>query len=69
MSHHFQEILEYAGLNAASWIFVFLTFRWDIFIPPPERIIEWSIGLLVGVSIVVLNLVKFINEYRKKNDK
>ena len=61
---HIQELAEYTGLNVASVTFLALTFRWDMLIPPPDRIVEWSIGLMVGVSILVLNIAKLVKLYQ-----
>jgi hypothetical protein len=66
---HIQELAEYTGLNIASVTFLALTFRWDMLIPPPDRIVEWSVGLMVGVSILVLNIAKLIKLYYDTKNK
>ena len=68
MSTQIEDYLELAGLNIASGLFMLATFRWEVFIPSPDRIIEWSIGLLVGVSIIVLNIIKAVNAYKNKKN-
>jgi len=32
-------------------------------IPPPERIVEWVVGLTVGLTIIVLNVAKLVKIY------
>ena len=66
---HIQELAEYTGLNIASVTFLALTFRWDMLIPPPDRIVEWSVGLMVGVSILVLNIAKLVKLYYDAKNK
>lgn len=58
MSHN--EVIETAAANVASWLFVLTTFHWSALIPPSDRIVEWSMGLLVGVSILTYNAVKTV---------
>jgi hypothetical protein len=58
-----QELAEYTGLNIASSLFLAATFRWDMLIPPPERIVEWVVGLTVGLTIIVLNVAKLVKIY------
>ena len=54
---------ELAGLNVASGLFMLATFRWDVLIPPPERLVEWAVGLTVGLTIIILNIAKLIKLY------
>lgn len=68
MSAQFEDIIELAGLNVASGLFMLATFRWDVLIPPPERIVEWAVGLTVGLTIIILNVVKIINAYKNKRN-
>ena len=58
-----QELAEYTGLNIASTLFLAFTFRWDMLIPPPERIVEWAVGLAVGLTIIALNVAKLVKLY------
>jgi hypothetical protein len=39
MSARFEDLIELAGLNLASGLFMLATFRWDVLIPPPERLV------------------------------
>jgi hypothetical protein len=68
MSARFEDLIELAGLNVASGLFMLATFRWDVLIPPPERIVEWAVGLTVGFTIIILNVVKIINAYKNKRN-
>jgi hypothetical protein len=68
MSAQIEDYLELIGLNIASGMFMLATFHWETFIPAPDRIIEWSVGLMVGVSIIVLNIVKAVNAYKTKKN-
>lgn len=63
MSARFEDLIELAGLNVASGLFMLATFRWDVLIPPPERIVEWAVGLTVGLTIIILNIAKLIKLY------
>ena len=68
MSTQIEDYLELAGLNVASGLFMLATFRWEALIPSPERIIEWSVGLMVGGSIITLNVIKAVNAYKNKKN-
>jgi hypothetical protein len=68
VSARFEDIIELAGLNVASGLFMLATFRWDVLIPPPERLVEWAVGLTVGLTIIILNVVKIINAYKNKRN-
>jgi hypothetical protein len=63
MSARFEDLIELAGLNVASGLFMLATFRWDVLIPPPDRILEWAVGLTVGLTIIILNIAKLIKLY------
>jgi len=63
MSAQFEDLIELAGLNVASGLFMLATFRWDVLIPPPERILEWAVGLTVGLTIIILNIAKLAKLY------
>ena len=63
MSARFEDLIELAGLIVASGLFMLATFRWDVLIPPPERIVEWAVGLTVGMTIIILNIAKLIKLY------
>jgi hypothetical protein len=63
MSARFEDLIELAGLNVASGLFMLATFRWDVLIPPPERILEWAVGLTVGLTIIILNIAKLVKLY------
>lgn len=63
MSARFEDLIELAGLNVASGLFMLATFRWDVLIPPPERIVEWAVGLTVGLTIIILNIAKLVKLY------
>jgi hypothetical protein len=63
MSARFEDLIELAGLNVASGLFMLATFRWDVLIPPPERIVEWAVGLTVGLTIIILNIAKLAKLY------
>jgi hypothetical protein len=63
MSARFEDLIELAGLNVASGLFMLATFRWDVLIPPPERLVEWAVGLTVGLTIIILNIAKLIKLY------
>ena len=63
MSARFEDFIELAGLNVASGLFMLATFRWDVLIPPPERIVEWAVGLTVGLTIIILNIAKLAKLY------
>jgi len=63
MSARFEDLIELAGLNLASGLFMLATFRWDVLIPPPERLVEWAVGLTVGLTIIILNIAKLIKLY------
>ena len=63
MSARFEDFIELAGLNVASGLFMLATFRWDVLIPPPERIVEWAVGLTVGLTIIILNIAKLVKLY------
>lgn len=68
MSARIEDLIELAGLNLASGLFMLATFRWEALIPSPDRIVEWSIGLMVGLTIIILNLVKIVKAYKNKRD-
>ena len=68
MSAQFEDLIEIAGLNVVSGLFMLATFKWEVLIPSPDRIIEWCIGLMVGVTIIVLNVVKIVNAYKNKRN-
>ena len=57
--HHFNwgEFTQWVGLNggALAWS---LHYHWWEFIPQPDNILEWMIGIMVGVSLVSLNATK-----------
>lgn len=63
MSARFEDLIELAGLNVASGLFMLATFRWDVLIPPPDRIVEWAVGLTVGLTIIILNIAKLAKLY------
>jgi hypothetical protein len=63
MSARFEDLIELAGLNVASGLFMLATFRWDVLIPPPERLVEWAVGLTVGLTIIILNIAKLVKLY------
>jgi hypothetical protein len=63
VSARFEDLIELAGLNVASGLFMLATFRWDVLIPPPERLVEWAVGLTVGLTIIILNIAKLIKLY------
>lgn len=63
MSAQFEDLIELAGLNVASGLFMLATFRWDVLIPPPDRIVEWAVGLTVGLTIIILNIAKLAKLY------
>ena len=63
MSARFEDLIELAGLNVASGLFMLATFRWDVLIPPPDRIVEWAVGLTVGLTIIILNIAKLVKLY------
>jgi len=63
VSARFEDLIELAGLNVASGLFMLATFRWDVLIPPPERLAEWAVGLTVGLTIIILNIAKLIKLY------
>lgn len=67
MSHN--EVIETAVANVASWLFVLTTFHWSALIPPSDRIVEWGIGLLVGLSILTYNVVKTIMLIKNRKHK
>ena len=64
-AHQANELLEYAGANIASTLFLLVTFRWHELIPGPDRLVEWGIGLTVGVSLIALNIIKGVKYYRE----
>jgi hypothetical protein len=63
VSARFEDLIELAGLNVASGLFMLATFRWDVLIPPPDRIVEWAVGLTVGLTIIILNIAKLAKLY------
>lgn len=67
MSHN--EVIETAVANVASWLFVLTTFHWSALIPPSDRIVEWGIGLLVGLSILTYNVVKTVMLIKNRKHK
>lgn len=64
-AHQANELLEYAGANIASTIFLLVTFRWHQLIPGPDRLVEWAVGLTVGVTLIALNIIKGVKYYRE----
>jgi len=57
--HHFNwgEFTQWVLLNggAVAWSF---HYHWWQLIPQPDHILEWMIGLMVGVSLMSLNATK-----------
>ncbi len=69
MTHHINEALEYATINAASVLFLFVTFRWHELIPPPDRLVEWGLGLAVGLSLLAVNIFKVYRLWQNRHKK
>ena len=68
---HTEDIVATATQNVISLSVIAATFRWSVFIPPPERMIEWMLGALVAVSILVYNIIRIIQaiKYKGRNRK
>jgi hypothetical protein len=73
LMHHWNwsEIYQFIGLNgvALAWS---AHYQWWELIPQPEHLLEWLVGLLVGVSLLSVNAVKvyyLISDKRKEKAK
>ena len=64
-AHQAQDLLGDIGVNAANTVFLIITFRWYELIPPTDRWIEWGLGLAVGISLLVYNIMGAIKRYRE----
>ena len=71
MNHHFNwsELWQWIGLNggAVAWS---AHYQWLEFVPAPDHIFEWVVGVLVGLSLMSLNATKLyymIADKRKEN--
>ena len=60
-----EETLEIVGTNAVSWFVVLATFNVNSMIPPPDRLIEWGVGLMVAASVVVFNVVRAYHYWKQ----
>lgn len=69
VTHPINEALEYATLNAANVLFLLVTFRWHELIPPPDRLLEWGLGMAVGVSLLAVNALKVYRLWQNKHRK
>jgi len=64
-----QEIIETAVTNIVSWTIVAATFNYSSLIPNPENLIQWTVGLMVGISVTAYNfmrLIQAVDDYREK---
>jgi hypothetical protein len=60
-----EETLEIVGTNAVSWFVVLATFNINSVIPPPDRLIEWCLGLMVAVSVVAFNSIRAYHYWKQ----
>lgn len=65
MTHPTNDLVEIAALNAVSWTVVASSFHWQSLLPDASHAVQWTMGLLVAASIVVLNIRKLYLTFKK----
>jgi len=63
---HFEDNLITVGQNVLSITLMAASFKWTSLLPPPDRIIEFVLGVLVGLSVVVFNIVRTWQSIKQK---
>ena len=59
----FDEVVEMVLTNTVSWTIVAATFNYADLIPTSENLIQWTVGLCVGVSVMVYNVIRGVHLY------
>lgn len=73
LMHHWNwsEFFQFIGLNGVALVWT-AHWQWWELIPQPEHLLEWVVGLLVGISLLTVNVVKvyyLISDKRKEKAK
>ena len=58
-----EDIVAIIGQNIASLTVVFATFSWKTVLPPPERFVEWTVGLMVAMTLIAFNVLRGYQAY------
>lgn len=60
------DFLQAAAMNIASLIYGTNAVGLADLLPPPENVLQWSMGLAVGASLLTLNVLKIYVTLRPK---
>ena len=58
-----EDIVAIVAQNIASLTVVFATFSWKTVLPPPERFVEWIVGLMVAMTLIAFNVLRGYQAY------
>lgn len=56
-------IIEAIATNVISWTIVAATFNMADLIPSTENIVQWTVGMGVGLSVMIFNIIRSVQAY------